>query len=41
MFLFLTNAILNALGADAGVRSIVYGVLIIGVVAAAGGPAAR
>jgi ribose transport system permease protein len=41
MFLFLTNAILNALGADAGVRSVVYGVLIIGVVAAAGGRTAR
>jgi ribose transport system permease protein len=36
MFLFLMTAILNAVGADAGVRSLVYGVLIIAVTAAAG-----
>jgi len=36
MFLFLMTAILNAVGADAGVRSLVYGVLIIVVTAAAG-----
>ncbi len=41
MFLFLTNAILNAVGAGAGIRSVVYGVLIIAVVVAAGGRAAR
>jgi ribose transport system permease protein len=41
MFLFLTNAVLNAVGADAGVRSIVYGVLIIAVTVAAGGKALR
>ncbi|KND61105.1 Ribose ABC transport system, permease protein RbsC [Candidatus Burkholderia verschuerenii] len=41
MFLFLTNAVLNAVGADAGVRSIVYGVLIIAVTVAAGGKAMR
>lgn len=41
MFLFLTNAALNAIGADAGVRSIVYGVLIIAVTVAAGGKAMR
>jgi ribose transport system permease protein len=41
MFLFLTNAILNAVGADAGVRSVAYGLLIIAVVVAAGGRAAR
>jgi ribose transport system permease protein len=41
MFLFLMNAVLNAVGADAGVRSVVYGVLIIVVTAAAGGKAAR
>ncbi|WP_213781333.1 ABC transporter permease [Caballeronia sp. dw_276] len=41
MFLFLTNAVLNAVGADAGVRSIVYGVLIIVVTVAAGGKALR
>ncbi len=41
MFLYLTNAILNAVGADAGVRSIVYGVLIIAVVVVAGGREAR
>jgi ribose transport system permease protein len=41
MFLFLTNAILNAVGAGAGLRSVVYGVLIIAVVVAAGGRAAR
>ncbi|WP_027210388.1 ABC transporter permease [Burkholderia sp. WSM2232] len=41
MFLFLTNAALNALGADAGVRSIVYGVLIIAVTVAAGGKTMR
>jgi ribose transport system permease protein len=41
MFLFLTNAVLNALGAGAGVRSIAYGVLIIVVVVAAGGRSAR
>lgn len=41
MFLFLTNAILNAMGADAGVRSVVYGVLIIAVIVAAGGRAGR
>ncbi|MDR8398412.1 ABC transporter permease [Paraburkholderia sp. USG1] len=36
MFLFLTNAMLNAVGADAGVRSIVYGLLIIVVTVVAG-----
>ncbi|MFM0497824.1 ABC transporter permease [Paraburkholderia caledonica] len=41
MFLFLTNAVLNAVGADAGVRSIVYGALIIGVTVAAGGKVVR
>jgi ribose transport system permease protein len=41
MFQFLTNAILNAVGADAGVRSVAYGLLIIAVVVAAGGRAAR
>jgi ribose transport system permease protein len=41
MFLFLSNAILNALGAGSGVRSVVYGVLIIFVVVAAGGRKAR
>ncbi|CAN7472071.1 ABC transporter permease [Caballeronia sp. LjRoot34] len=41
MFLFLTNAVLNAVGADAGVRSIVYGALIIVVTVAAGGKALR
>ncbi|BAN26417.1 ABC transporter permease [Caballeronia insecticola] len=41
MFLFLTNAVLNAVGADAGVRSIVYGVLIIAVTVAAGGKTPR
>jgi ribose transport system permease protein len=41
MFLFLTNAVLNALGAGAGVRSIAYGLLIIVVVVAAGGRSAR
>jgi ribose transport system permease protein len=41
MFLFLTNAILNAVGAGAGIRSVVYGVLIIAVVVAAGGRSAR
>ncbi|WP_413194891.1 ABC transporter permease [Pararobbsia alpina] len=41
MFLFLTNAILNAMGADAGMRSVVYGLLIIAVVVAAGGREAR
>jgi ribose transport system permease protein len=41
MFLFLTNAALNAVGADAGVRSIVYSVLIIAVTVAAGGKPAR
>jgi ribose transport system permease protein len=41
MFLFLTNAILNAVGAGAGVRSVVYGLLIIAVVVVAGGRPAR
>lgn len=41
MFLFLTNAMLNALGAGAGGRSIVYGLLIIGVVVASGRAARR
>jgi len=41
MFLFLTNAVLNALGAGAGMRSIAYGLLIIVVVVAAGGRSAR
>jgi ribose transport system permease protein len=41
MFLFLTNAVLNALGAGAGIRSIAYGMLIIGVIVAAGGRSAR
>jgi ribose transport system permease protein len=36
LFLYLTNAMLNALGAGAGIRSIVYGVLIIAVVVASG-----
>jgi ribose transport system permease protein len=36
LFLYLTNAMLNALGAGAGVRSIVYGTLIIAVVVASG-----
>ncbi|WP_118183431.1 ABC transporter permease [Paraburkholderia phosphatilytica] len=41
-FLFLVNALLNASGADAGVRAIFYGALIIGVTTIAGGsPAAR
>jgi ribose transport system permease protein len=39
MFLFLTNAMLNAIGAGAGGRSIVYGVLIIAVVVASGSKA--
>jgi ribose transport system permease protein len=37
MFLFLSNAILNAVGAGAGVRSVAYGLLIIAVVMIAGG----
>lgn len=41
MFLFLTNAVLNAVGADSGVRSVVYGLLIIVVTVAAGGKALR
>jgi ribose transport system permease protein len=41
MFLFLMNAVLNAVGADAGLRSVVYGVLIIGVTVAAGGKVVR
>ncbi|RFU44766.1 ABC transporter permease [Paraburkholderia sp. DHOC27] len=41
MFLFLTNAVLNALGAGAGVRSIAYGLLIIVVVVASGGRSMR
>ena len=41
MFLYLTNAILNAVGAGAGVRSVVYGLLIIAVVVVAGGRPAR
>jgi ribose transport system permease protein len=41
MFLFLTNAILNAVGAGAGVRSVAYGLLIIAVVVAAGGRPGR
>jgi ribose transport system permease protein len=41
MFLFLMTAILNAVGADAGVRSLVYGALIIAVTAAAGSKALR
>jgi ribose transport system permease protein len=41
MFLFLTNAILNAVGASGGVRSVVYGLLIIAVIVAAGGRKAR
>ena len=38
-FLFLINALLNASGAGAGLRAIVYGALIIGVTAIATGPA--
>jgi ribose transport system permease protein len=41
MFLFLTNAVLNAIGADAGVRAVVYGVLIIAVTVAASGKTVR
>ena len=41
MFLFLMTAILNAVGADAGVRSLVYGVLIVAVTAAAGSKTLR
>lgn len=41
MFLFLMTAILNAVGADAGVRSLVYGVLIVAVTAAAGNKTVR
>jgi len=41
MFLFLTNAILNAVGAGAGVRSVAYGLLIIAVVVVAGGRPGR
>jgi ribose transport system permease protein len=41
MFLFLTNAVLNAVGADSGVRSVVYGLLIIVVTVAAGGKTLR
>lgn len=41
MFLFLANAVLNALGAGAGVRSIAYGLLIIVVVVATGGRSTR
>ena len=37
-FLFLINALLNASGAGAGLRAIVYGALIIGVTAMATGP---
>jgi ribose transport system permease protein len=37
-FLFLINALLNASGAGAGLRAIVYGALIIGVTAIATGP---
>ncbi|GAB5097853.1 ABC transporter permease [Caballeronia sp. HLA56] len=41
-FLFLINALLNASGAGAGVRAVVYGALIIAVTTIAGGsPAAR
>ncbi len=36
-FLFLVNALLNASGTGAGVRAIIYGLLIIGVTAVAGG----
>lgn len=36
-FLFLINALLNASGAGAGLRAIVYGVLIVGVTAVASG----
>jgi len=39
-FLFLINALLNASGAGAGVRAIIYGALIIGVTTLAGGSAA-
>ena len=41
IFLFLTNAILNAVGTGSGVRAVVYGVLIIAVVVAAGGRPSR
>lgn len=41
MFLFMMTSILNAVGADAGVRSLVYGVLIIAVTAVAGGQKLR
>jgi ribose transport system permease protein len=41
MFLYLSNAILNAVGAGAGVRSVAYGLLIIAVVVVAGGRATR
>ncbi|MFL9910498.1 ABC transporter permease [Paraburkholderia sp. RL17-337-BIB-A] len=41
MFLFLSNAVLNAVGADSGVRSVVYGLLIIVVTVAAGGKTLR
>jgi ribose transport system permease protein len=41
MFLFLTNAILNAVGTGAGVRSVAYGLLIVAVVVVAGGRATR
>jgi ribose transport system permease protein len=41
MFLFLMTTILNAVGADAGVRSLLYGILIIAVTAAAGSKALR
>lgn len=41
MFLFMMTSILNAVGADAGVRSLVYGALIIAVTAIAGGRAPR
>lgn len=36
-FLFLINALLNATGAGAGLRAIVYGLLIVAVTAVAGG----
>lgn len=36
-FLFLINALLNATGAGAGLRAIVYGLLIVGVTAIASG----
>lgn len=41
MFLYLMTAMLNAMGADAGVRSLVYGILIVAVTAMAGSKVVR